>query len=258
MADTNHYQTLGVSPRATQAEIKTAYRQLAKQFHPDSHSGQADHQQIVRINAAYEVLGDRQRRQAYDQSAGFGRHTSNPRTQGQTYQEWQAETGRAPTSHHSTSHRSTSHHATTAQAQQQRHAARATDEAIDDWERQVFNPANRLINRILTPLKSEIDALSADPFDDDLMEAFQNYLGESRRLHEQAQQTFRSARNPSPAAGVAANLYYCLNSLSDGLDELRRFSYTYDETYLSSGKEMFRVATRMRKDAQAAMKKLRG
>ncbi len=52
----NHYDTLKVNPSASQAEIKQAYRRLVKQFHPDTNQ-EADHDQIVRINAAYEVLG---------------------------------------------------------------------------------------------------------------------------------------------------------------------------------------------------------
>jgi molecular chaperone DnaJ len=62
----NHYKTLKISPTATQAEIKQAYRRLVKIFHPDSHSSKADHEEIVRLNAAYEILGDAQRRQSYD------------------------------------------------------------------------------------------------------------------------------------------------------------------------------------------------
>lgn len=253
MGPVDYYQTLGVAPTATQAEIKKAYRQLAKQFHPDSQSDDANHDRIVHINAAYEVLGDSQKRQEYDRQRGWG--SSKPASattyaqprRGQTYAEWRAET-------------STTRQQRTAQAQQahqqQRQAAPSADEAVEIWVRDVFNPVSRLLGRILTPLKHELDALSADPFDDELMDAFQVYLGESRRLHDQAHRTFRSMRNPSLAAGVAASLYYCLNSLSDGLDELRRFSNTYDESYLHSGKEMFRVATRLRKESQAALKKL--
>ncbi|MHC5832504.1 MAG: DnaJ domain-containing protein, partial [Nostoc sp.] len=56
-----------VSPSASQTEIKQAYRRLVKLFHPDSHQETADHEQIIRINAAYEVLGDNQNRRNYDQ-----------------------------------------------------------------------------------------------------------------------------------------------------------------------------------------------
>jgi len=67
MADSNHYDTLHVHRAANQAEIKQAYRRLVKLFHPDGNQETADHEQIVRINAAYEVLGDATSRQSYDQ-----------------------------------------------------------------------------------------------------------------------------------------------------------------------------------------------
>ncbi|MHC5614711.1 MAG: J domain-containing protein, partial [Nostoc sp.] len=44
----NHYETLKVSPSASQTEIKQAYRRLVKLFHPDSHQETADHEQIIR------------------------------------------------------------------------------------------------------------------------------------------------------------------------------------------------------------------
>jgi molecular chaperone DnaJ len=260
----DYYQLLGVTPRATQAEIKRAYRELAKQFHPDSQTDQANHDRIVALNAAYEVLGDSQRRRLYDQfrdqlqgnqsrSPGSGNASSQPRTYAtqagatQNYAQWAAETGHQRQERAAQSQRA---------YQEQRQPAQNTDEAIEDWTRGVYNPVIRLVTRVVTPLKAEIEALSADPFDDELMEAFQKYLSESRRLYEEAYKAFRSMRNPSPVAGIAANLYYCLNSLSDGLDELRRFSYNYEESYLHSGKELFRIATRMKKEAQGGFKKI--
>jgi molecular chaperone DnaJ len=62
----NHYQTLEVAETASQGEIKQAYRRLAKELHPDSQSTRASHEQITQLNAAYEILGDRQRRAHYD------------------------------------------------------------------------------------------------------------------------------------------------------------------------------------------------
>ncbi|NEP54662.1 MAG: J domain-containing protein, partial [Moorea sp. SIO3C2] len=67
MATPNYYKTLELSETATQADIKRAYRRLAKQYHPDSRSqGKDDHEQIAQINAAYEVLGDPAERKRYD------------------------------------------------------------------------------------------------------------------------------------------------------------------------------------------------
>ena len=68
----HHYATLGLEPGCADEEIRTAYRELAKQHHPDLHPGSRD--ALVRfqaINVAYEVLSQTERRAAYDLEQGF-------------------------------------------------------------------------------------------------------------------------------------------------------------------------------------------
>ena len=60
----NHYETLGVAVDASPTEIKSKYRALAKQHHPDTGGDQATFQNI---SAAYEVLSDPNKRAEYDQ-----------------------------------------------------------------------------------------------------------------------------------------------------------------------------------------------
>ncbi|MGB3293081.1 MAG: DnaJ domain-containing protein, partial [Phormidesmis sp.] len=64
--EANHYETLGIASSASQQQVKQAYRQLAKQFHPDSANSESTHDKIAAVNAAYEVLGDTQERRQYD------------------------------------------------------------------------------------------------------------------------------------------------------------------------------------------------
>lgn len=61
------YETLGVSENATHSEIKKAYRQLAKKYHPDINKTQEAEEKFKEINAAYEVLGDEEKKSQYDQ-----------------------------------------------------------------------------------------------------------------------------------------------------------------------------------------------
>ena len=63
----NYYEILGVDSKATQAEIKSAYRKLVKQYHPDLHPNDpAAAAKFKEINEANEVLSDEQKRASYD------------------------------------------------------------------------------------------------------------------------------------------------------------------------------------------------
>ncbi|MEL6137840.1 MAG: DnaJ domain-containing protein [Cyanobacteria bacterium J06628_6] len=237
----DHYQTLGLADSASPGEIKQAYRQLAKQHHPDTRSHESSptggsavpmslgHDAIAQINAAYEVLSDPKLKQAYDQQR----------------QATAAATAQA-------------RHQRTADVhnyyRQRRQAERSTDNQLKTWLKQVYNPVDRLLSKAINALKAEVKDLSADPFDDELMESFQAYLEDCRSVLEKSKQKFKSMPNPASVAGVAANLYYCMNQFEDGIEEIERFTYTYDDSYLHTGQELFRIATQLRKEAKADLK----
>ncbi len=67
MAATDYYRTLGVSRSASDKEIKSAFRKLARQYHPDVNPGDEEaEQRFKEINEAHEVLGDKNSRKKYD------------------------------------------------------------------------------------------------------------------------------------------------------------------------------------------------
>ncbi|MBG6122910.1 molecular chaperone DnaJ [Corynebacterium aquatimens] len=79
-ADKDYYGDLGVTKKADAAEIKKAYRKLARKYHPDSNPGnQAAEDKFKRVSEAYAVLGDEAKRKEYDEfksmmnSGGFMR-----------------------------------------------------------------------------------------------------------------------------------------------------------------------------------------
>ena len=67
----DHYTILGVSQYAKYREIKLAYRRLALKYHPDRNSSPVAEDAIKRINAAFEILSDRDKRRQYDKAAVF-------------------------------------------------------------------------------------------------------------------------------------------------------------------------------------------
>jgi molecular chaperone DnaJ len=227
MSDSNHYETLKVSPNASQAEIKQAYRRLAKIFHPDTNQGTANNEEIIRINAAYEVLSDTKNRRNYDQELQNS-------YQSKSYRQQRAASAQT-------------HYQAT------RQSGKDADEKVEEWLRLVYQPVNRFLSRILKSLKGQIEKLAADPFDDELLEGFEDYLETCRTDLKQAQTTFQSLPNPPSLARTAAHLYYTLNQVSDGLDELAYFPLNYDDHYLHTGQEMFRIAKRLHWEAQESV-----
>ena len=62
------YGVLGIDQTASKAEIKKAFFQLAKKYHPDVNKEKGAKEKYQKINEAYETLGNEQKRQIYDQT----------------------------------------------------------------------------------------------------------------------------------------------------------------------------------------------
>ena len=97
---TDYYADLGVSKNASADEIKKAYRKLAFKYHPDQNPGdKAAEEKFKKITAAYDVLGDEEKRRQYD-NGGFNpfeqaysanqtnQSYQNTYTQGQDFWSW--------------------------------------------------------------------------------------------------------------------------------------------------------------------------
>ena len=225
-----HYQVLEVSANASFVEIKLSYRRLVKRHHPDAQASPLDvaasAEKIRKINAAYEVLKHHDSRKHYD-----------------------AQLKPAP----DLASRMQS-------AMEMQHQPTASDEELarQAWLKQVYTPVNRQLGGILRSLKSEIVALSADPYDDELVGNFAEYVGTCQTKFAKAEKLFRKQPNPSTLAGVASSLYYCMSQLGDALDELKYFSLNFDDRHLHTGQELFRIAQRLRQEAADKLKESNG
>ncbi len=97
MAKRDYYDVLGVHKKATSQELKSAYRKLAKKYHPDTNPGDAKAEQMFKeVTEAYNVLSDDEKRKLYDQfghAAFDGSMGSNPEdfAKGTNQHFWQSE-----------------------------------------------------------------------------------------------------------------------------------------------------------------------
>ena len=220
----NHYQILRISYSAAPADVKKAYRGLVKEYHPDCNHHLDNHDDIASINLAYEVLSNPQSRAHYDRSLGI-KHAPNSSSQG-------------------------------AKRSSRREPHLNEDQKIDSWCKQVYEPIIEMLEVILDSLDEQIDALADDPYDDGLMEDFEDYIDECRGSYAKAQIFFRAFPNPTSAAGIASYLYHCLNAIGDGIEELNYFTLNFDDRHLHTGQELWRRAEEMRYYAQRAMQNL--
>jgi len=88
MSNQDHYKVLGVSKNASDAEIKKAFRNLAKKHHPDKNKNSKEAESKMKeINDSYEVLKDKQKRAYYDQYGHAGPNNVGGGGGGQYYQQ---------------------------------------------------------------------------------------------------------------------------------------------------------------------------
>ncbi len=128
------------------------------------------------------------------------------------------------------------------------------DRKLDTWLSQVYEPIIEILNQTLDNLDDQIDRLADDPFDDELLDNFQEYIQNCRNAFNHAQFLLRKMPNPTSAAGVATYLYHCLNQVGDGIEELNYFTLNFDDRHLHTGQELWRIADEMRGYAFDAVK----
>lgn len=82
----NHYETLGVAPSAREDDIKKAYRNLAKKYHPDKNKNDPKAQEkFIAISNAYDVLSDASKRREYDFSLRQEQHQQQSDSRSKSY-----------------------------------------------------------------------------------------------------------------------------------------------------------------------------
>ena len=127
-------------------------------------------------------------------------------------------------------------------------------EDIKNWFTNIYLPIDKLLGQIINPLASKIKDLSADPYDQILMDSFCSYLEQSKNKIEKVKRIYTSIVSPSLIKDFSLDLYHCLSQVEDGLNELERYTMGYVDNYLHDGKSMISEAKKKRKLLQSHKK----
>ena len=130
----------------------------------------------------------------------------------------------------------------------------SNSEDIKKWFQNIYLPIDKLLGQIMNPLISKIRDLSADPYDQILMDSFCLYLEESKEKITKIKKIYTSIASPSIIRDFSLNLYHCLSHVEDGINELERYTMGYVDNYLHDGKAMIAIAKKERKFLQSNKK----
>ena len=224
----NLYEELGLGTNATKSEIKSSYRRLVKRHHPDA-GGEKD--KFIAIQNAWETLSDETKKEKYDKQFFSSSPSFN-----EISENWEQK------------------------FKSKKSSSSKKDQEVQYWIKDIYNPINRFINQIIKPLNNEIKALSADPYDEQLMETFCNYISLSEKKIERVVTIYNSKAVPRSISDLGLDLYHCFSQVKDALSELDRYTQGYVDDYLFDGKEMMkeakRIQSRMNQNKKTSLHKI--
>ncbi len=209
----NFYKELDVKENATQSEIKSAYRRLVKQHHPDAGG---DKDKFLAIQNAWETLNDPFKKEQYDKTIFPLKQPINFRNE-----KWKE------------------------RVNVNKYSSTIKDNEVKNWIKKIYNPTNRSISQIIKPLSQEIKELSADPYDEKLMDKFCSYINLSQKKIEKVYKLYKSTSVPNSISSLGLDLYHCFSQVKDALFELDKYTQGYVDDYLFDGKEMMKEAKRI-------------
>jgi molecular chaperone DnaJ len=213
----NFYEILGLPANVSSLEIKRAYRELVKSMHPDVDYNEKTHVQrstaterMTRLNEAYETLKDRSKRAEYDSIIGVN--------------------GRG------------------------KPAVTLVDTNDSDYARQqyltrVFYPSRQVMGKVLNKYKNELAELSADIFDDRLIEEFEKYVNDIEEALVTGAHLLSSVETPKSLKPAELMMRFAIAQAADGLEEVRHFFQNYNYDHLAMAGNLFRVYADLSKKA---------
>ena len=218
----NLYEELGLKQNATKSEIKSSYRSLVKQHHPDAGG---EKERFLAIQNAWEILNDPLKKEQYDRN--FCSSSSSFDSLNENWEE---------------------------KFNSKKYNSSMKDREVATWIKEIFTPINRSISQIIKPLNNEIKALSADPYDEQLMENFCSYIRFSQKKIEKVEKIYNKKLVPKSISALGLDLYHCFSQVKDALSEFDRYTQGYVDDYLFDGKEMIKEAKRIQSKMSAEKK----
>ena len=209
----NFYEELGIEKNATKSEIKSSYRRLAKKHHPDTGG---EKEKFLKIQNAWETLNDPVKKEKYDKQFFSTSNSIND-----INENWKQNFN------------------------SKKNNSSLLDDEVKSWIKDIYNPINRLITQIIKSLNDEIKALSADPYDEQLMENFCTYISISKNKIEKVEKIYNKKIVPNSISSLGLDLYHCFSKVEDALSEFDRYTQGYVDNYLFDGKEMIKEAKRI-------------
>ena len=214
------YKVLGVNEDSSFSEIKLAYRLLVKKHHPDAGGNET---RIIELNAAWEILRSSERRDAFN---------VNYKNKNSLFKKRKAREER---------------NIQASDFVKSVHQKVADEESeVMLWIQNIFKPIDQIIGQIINSFPKKIKELSADPYDDVLMESFCEYLSKSQNKIKKVLNIYQTKSTPKPAKELALSLYHCFSQVEDALNELELYTNGYVDNYLHDGNEMIRKAKKQR------------
>ena len=209
----NFYEELGLEKNATKIEIKSSYRSLVKQHHPDAGG---EKERFLAIQNAWEILNDPIKKEQYDRN--FFSSSSSFDALNENWEE---------------------------KFNSKKYTSSIKDREVETWIKEIYTPINRSISQIIKPLNNEIKELSADPYDDQLMENFCSYISLSQKRIKKVEKIYNKKIVPKSITAFGLDLYHCFSQVKDALSEFDRYTQGYVDDYLFDGKEMIKEAKRI-------------
>ena len=209
----NLYEELELKIDATKGDIKSSYRRLVKQHHPDA-GGEKD--RFLAIQLAWETLNDPHKKETYDKTLFSLKQSSKF-----INENWEEKINK------------------------KKNSSTKKDIEVKNWITNIYYPINRFLNQIIKPLSKEIKELSADPYDEELMDNFCRYINISQKKIEKVDQLYKSLSVPKSISTLGLDLYHCFSQVKDALSELDKYTQGYVDNYLFDGKEMMKEAKRI-------------